>query len=208
MKQFNLQEYLEDPYRKIVTRDGRSIRIICTNRMNSKYPVVVLIREGNKEVLECYTKDGKFIPNQDYNQDLFFASVKKKADCINMSEIGEDNNANGRQWLREYNSDGTNAYGEVEILHKATPMNEEYLLSKGFLKDSDVDSDDDFDYSFDSETFISSNRQIMVQRYQVAKAFPYGWFMLVKNRDMEDIGSLDFIYIEQFESFLKLCGVE
>lgn len=51
MKQFNLQEYLEDPYRKIVTRDGRSIRIICTNRMNSEYPVVVLIREGNKEVL-------------------------------------------------------------------------------------------------------------------------------------------------------------
>lgn len=48
MKQFNLQEYLEDPYRKIVTRDGRSIRIICTNRMNSEYPVVVLIREGNK----------------------------------------------------------------------------------------------------------------------------------------------------------------
>ena len=32
MKQFSLEEYLEHPDRKVVTRDGRSVRIICTDR--------------------------------------------------------------------------------------------------------------------------------------------------------------------------------
>ena len=77
MEQFSVEKYLENSNRKVVTRDGRSARIICTNRMNSEYPVVVLMRNGNNEVLECYTKDGKFIPNWDYNQDLFFAPEKK-----------------------------------------------------------------------------------------------------------------------------------
>ena len=31
MKQFDLQEYLKNPSRKVVTRDGRDVRIICTN---------------------------------------------------------------------------------------------------------------------------------------------------------------------------------
>ena len=32
MKQFNLKEYLKDPNKKGVTRDGRNVRIICTDR--------------------------------------------------------------------------------------------------------------------------------------------------------------------------------
>ncbi len=31
MKPFNLEEYLKDPNRKIVTRDGRNVTIHCTN---------------------------------------------------------------------------------------------------------------------------------------------------------------------------------
>ena len=31
MKQFDLQEYLKNPSRKVATRDGRDVRIICTN---------------------------------------------------------------------------------------------------------------------------------------------------------------------------------
>ena len=30
MKQFNLEEYLKNPSRKVITRDGREARIICT----------------------------------------------------------------------------------------------------------------------------------------------------------------------------------
>lgn len=32
MKQFNLKEYLKDPNKKVVTRDGKNVRIICTDR--------------------------------------------------------------------------------------------------------------------------------------------------------------------------------
>lgn len=31
MRQFDLDEYLKNPNRKVVTRDGRSVRIVCTD---------------------------------------------------------------------------------------------------------------------------------------------------------------------------------
>lgn len=78
MKQFNLQEYLKNPDRKIVTYDGRDVRIVCVNRLDKDYPVVALVRKKNGESIESYTKDGKYINNKIYNHDLFFASVKKE----------------------------------------------------------------------------------------------------------------------------------
>ena len=41
MKPFNLEEYLANPSKKVVTRDGRKIRIICTDA-KSDYPIIVL----------------------------------------------------------------------------------------------------------------------------------------------------------------------
>ena len=86
MKQFNLEEYLKNPNRKIITRDGKSARIICVNRISEDYPIVVLIRNKDKEVIECYTKDGKFLENDIHNRDLFFAPEKKSA-WINLYKI-------------------------------------------------------------------------------------------------------------------------
>ena len=31
MKQFNLEKYLNNPSMKVVTRDGRNVKILCTN---------------------------------------------------------------------------------------------------------------------------------------------------------------------------------
>lgn len=52
MKQFNLEEYLKNPSRKVVTRDGRNARIICTDA-KGKYPIVALmeISDGSTEFL-------------------------------------------------------------------------------------------------------------------------------------------------------------
>lgn len=77
MKQFNLEEYLTNPNRKIITREGKSVRIICVNRFYNDYPIVALIRNKDKEIVECYTKDGNFLENNTHNCDLFFAPVKK-----------------------------------------------------------------------------------------------------------------------------------
>ena len=86
MKQFNLEEYLTNPNRKIITREGKSVRIICVNRFSDDYPIVALIRNKDKEVIECYTKDGKFLENNTHNCDLFFAPVKKSG-WINLYKI-------------------------------------------------------------------------------------------------------------------------
>ena len=37
MKQFSIEEYLKNPDRKVVTRNGLPVRIICTDR-NYKRP--------------------------------------------------------------------------------------------------------------------------------------------------------------------------
>lgn len=63
------------PPRPIVTRDGRSVRIICTDR-SGIYPIVALVGES-MEVC-CYTKEGKFFSNTQSSNDLFFAPEKKE----------------------------------------------------------------------------------------------------------------------------------
>ena len=78
MKQFNLAEYLKNPERKIVTRDGRSVkRVLCTDAMGS-YPIVVLIEnyDGTSDDAIKYTKDGRYFTKGTDNKDLFFVSER------------------------------------------------------------------------------------------------------------------------------------
>ena len=79
MKQFNLDEYLKNPTKKVITRDGRSARIVCTNRLDENYPVLALVNYEDYEMCHSYTTFGKLHTNQttDFGLDLFFAPVKK-----------------------------------------------------------------------------------------------------------------------------------
>ena len=79
MKQFNLGEYLKNPSRKVVTRDGRNVRILCTDAKGD-YPIVALIAtlDGSIEFVCKFKKDGHFLDNDDNNSnlDLFFVPEK------------------------------------------------------------------------------------------------------------------------------------
>ena len=75
MKAFNLEEYLKNQKRKVVTRNGRSARIICTDAKGN-YPIVVLIEEGGYDNALSYTKDGKLYVGETNDYDLFFAPEK------------------------------------------------------------------------------------------------------------------------------------
>ena len=88
MEQFSLEKYLENPNRKVVTREGRSARIICTNRLDENYPVIALINNGDSEKCYSYTTFGKLYINQSIccELDLFFAPVKKEG-WINLYKI-------------------------------------------------------------------------------------------------------------------------
>ena len=78
MEQFNLEKYLKNPSRKVITRNGRNVRIICTDKKGFEYPIVALIEnklEGFEGVL-YYTKDGEYTANESSMSDLFFAPEK------------------------------------------------------------------------------------------------------------------------------------
>lgn len=77
MKQFNLEEYLKNPSKKVITRDGRNARIICTDAKNN-YPIVALIEMPNgRERQPCgYKKDGTYLIGEKLSCDLFFAPEK------------------------------------------------------------------------------------------------------------------------------------
>lgn len=78
MKPFNLEEYLANPSRKLVTKDGTEARIICTDRKNADFPICALLNINNQEWYYSYTKDGKYELGKVTDMDLFFAPKKKE----------------------------------------------------------------------------------------------------------------------------------
>ena len=71
MKQFSLEEYLKKPSRKVVTKDGDSVRIICTDLYGEK-PIITKI-EGCEYSYPFY-EDGRFLSyGEPSHLDLFFA---------------------------------------------------------------------------------------------------------------------------------------
>ena len=74
MKQFNLDEYLKDSSKKVVTKAGESVTIICTDYYGEK-PIIAKI-EGCEYSYPFY-EDGKFLSYGESSQnDLFFAPEK------------------------------------------------------------------------------------------------------------------------------------
>lgn len=78
MEQFSLEKYLANPSRKVVTRDGREARIICTDRRDLNFPIIALIETipGGGEVTYSYTENGTYYKTGSTNYDLIFAPEK------------------------------------------------------------------------------------------------------------------------------------
>ena len=87
MEQFNLEEYLKNPNKKVVTRDGHKVRILCTDRKN-EYPILALVDSNSREEIECYTIDGKCYRNTEDDSDLFF-NTKKCEGYLNLYKDGD-----------------------------------------------------------------------------------------------------------------------
>ena len=81
MKKFNLQKYISNPSRKVVTRDGRLVRILCTDA-RGEYPIVALTIENNlRDMVLICEADGTDIRSE--NNDLFF-DVETKHGWVNL----------------------------------------------------------------------------------------------------------------------------
>ena len=119
MEQFSLEKYLANPSRKVVTRDGRNARIICTDRRDLNFPIIALIENesGGGEVIYAYTKDGIYCNTCPTTYDLFFAPEKHTG------------------WINVYrNSDGGHvytgaAYDSKEDAEKRKASDENYVTT-------------------------------------------------------------------------------
>ena len=84
MKPFNLEEYLANPSKKLVTREGRDARIICTDRKADCFAkpfsiVALVLEDGVTENIYAYTEEGRRNAGiRDDLNDLFFAPEKKE----------------------------------------------------------------------------------------------------------------------------------
>lgn len=77
MKQFNLEEYQKNPNRKVVTRDGKSVRIVYTDMIGTSYPVLAICRVNpTHDCYYSYTLNGKHNLDVDSHHDLLFAPEK------------------------------------------------------------------------------------------------------------------------------------
>ena len=84
MEQFSLEKYLANPSMKVVTRDGRKVKIIYTDAKGD-YPIVALIEffDGTAERADSFTSKGYYYIGEVSNKDLFF-EIKKHEGWVNI----------------------------------------------------------------------------------------------------------------------------
>ena len=112
MKQFDLEEFKKNPSRKVVTRDGKPVRIICTDA-NGDYPVVGLIKDKKRDQPETYKPDGVYFDGEETSRDLFF-DVETKKGWVNLYrwEVG-------RILFGDIFVTKEDALSEIEKIHKS-----------------------------------------------------------------------------------------
>ena len=87
MEQFSLDKYLANPSWKVVTRDGRKVKIIYTDAKGD-YPIVALIEyfDGTAERADSFTSKGYYYIGEVSNKDLFF-EIKKHEGWVNLYKL-------------------------------------------------------------------------------------------------------------------------
>lgn len=73
MKQFNLDEYIKNPSKQVVTRDGRSVKIHCTDYIGHG-PIIAKVEGDNFS--RMFYSDGRSCWFEESTYDLFFAPEK------------------------------------------------------------------------------------------------------------------------------------
>ena len=74
MKQFNLEEYLKNPSKKVVTRNRKEVKIHCTNFTGTQR---IIAQVEGSDCSVSFDENGRYyIGNYDSQYDLFFAPEK------------------------------------------------------------------------------------------------------------------------------------
>ena len=108
MKQFNLQEYLANPNRQVVTRDGRPVRIICTDSDAEGGSIVAIVTKDDKKNVLLYYENGTYFGLDSSSvDDLFFAPtiVKRWGIVYRKAERLFDTREEAEKWMEEAKED-------------------------------------------------------------------------------------------------------
>ena len=111
MKEFNLEEFKKNPSQKVVTRDGRKVRIICTDAKGDESIIALLYNKNrDEENVYTYNKEGIFYKDNDSCLDLFFDTNKREGWINIYSEL-------------EYRHPGENIFATKEDAIKYKDIN-------------------------------------------------------------------------------------
>lgn len=75
---------------KVVTRNGKSVRIVCWDMRGNDCPIVALISYGGSEYIQSYKINGNFYLERDYNENLIIEEVEFEDGDILANRIGEN----------------------------------------------------------------------------------------------------------------------
>ena len=119
MERFSLEKYLANPSRKVVTRNGRNVRIVCTDRRDLNFPIITLIErelgEGEGEVIYAHTKDGIYCNTCPTTYDLFFAPEKHEG-WVNVYEEGANRYLEGCIYVTKEEAKRIRGYGYITTI--------------------------------------------------------------------------------------------
>ena len=91
---FDLKKALSGDY-KVVTKSGRPVRILCTDRKESDYPIVALVEdEEGYEIAEGYTLEGRYDIEYGLDMDL---CLEVGDDYLTASDLSEFEFALGKK---------------------------------------------------------------------------------------------------------------
>ena len=85
MKQFNLDEYLKNPNRKIITKDGKKVRILCANREGWEKKIIALVNINGKEEVYIYFPNGRYLDSRETTLDLFLLTEDEEKTDTSMT---------------------------------------------------------------------------------------------------------------------------
>ena len=78
MKPFSVKDYIKDPSKNVVTRDGKPARVLCTD-LKHKYPVIAALDYGDgEERVFFYDEHGRLGGVTESACDLLFEPIKKE----------------------------------------------------------------------------------------------------------------------------------
>lgn len=74
----------------VVTRNNKTVRIVCFDRLSRTNPILALVKDGKKEEVYCYNMNGCLYDTQDYlPSDLFVLVSEPESADSNLTDFEE-----------------------------------------------------------------------------------------------------------------------